>query len=62
MIIDSLTRRKAQYEEKYNYYRNIGFDALASDFEGILDLISEMENYINTELGGTNDEKNINCN
>jgi hypothetical protein len=52
MILDSLTRRKSQYEEKYNYYRNIGFDTLAADFEGILDLIEEMENYIKEKENG----------
>lgn len=52
MILDSLTRRKAQYEEKYNYYRNIGFDALAADFEGILNLIEEMESYIKEKENG----------
>ena len=44
-----LAEKKAYYESKCNYLKNIEFDTLAADFQGIVALISEMENYINTE-------------
>lgn len=51
-MLDNLVTRKTQYEEKYNYYRNIGFDTLAAEFQGIVNLIEEMENYIKEKENG----------
>jgi hypothetical protein len=52
MTLEYLLERKTQYEEKDNYYRNIGFDTLAADFQGVVDLIGEMENYIKEKENG----------
>lgn len=44
-----LAEKKTYYEDKCNYLKNIEFETLAADFQGIVDLIGEMEKYINTE-------------
>ena len=51
-MLEKLATRKAQYEQKYNYYRNMGFDTLATEFQGIVDLIEEMETYIKEKENG----------
>ena len=52
MTAEYLTENKAYYEGKYNYFNNIGFDALATDFKRVADLIGEMENYIKEKENG----------
>ena len=49
MTIGYLNEQKIKYQKKTDYFKNIGFDNLAADFQGIADLIGEMENYINAE-------------
>lgn len=49
MTTEYLLEKKAYYEGKHNYLKNLGFDTLAADFQSVVDLIGEMENYINTE-------------
>lgn len=46
MTLEYLAEKKAYYEGKNTYFKNIAFDTLAAEFQGIVDLISEMENYI----------------
>ena len=52
MKLEYLTEQKMKYQQKQTYFKNIGFDNLAVDFQGVVDLIGEMENYIsaNTEI------------
>jgi hypothetical protein len=49
MTTEYLSEKKTYYKGKYNYFKNLGFDVLAADFQSIVDLIGEMENCINTE-------------
>ena len=46
MTLEYLNEQKTKYQQKQNYYKNIGFDILAAEYQGIVDLIGEMENYI----------------
>jgi len=46
MTIEYLNEQKEKYQQKAEYFKKIGFDNLASDFQGIVGLIGEMENYI----------------
>lgn len=46
MTIEYLNEQKMKYQQKQTYFKNIGFDNLAADFQGVVDLIGEMENYI----------------
>ena len=46
MTLEYLNEQKEKYQQKQSYFKNIGFDTLAADFQGIVGLIGEMENYI----------------
>lgn len=52
MTLEYLTEQKAKYQAKVDYFKNMEFDILATDFQGVMDLISKMEDYIkNKEIG-----------
>lgn len=55
MTIEYLGEQKEKYQQKAEYFKKIGFDNLAADFQGVVDLIGEMENYIREEV---NDKSN----
>jgi hypothetical protein len=52
MTLEYLTEQKLKYQDKTTYFKNIGFDNLAADFQGVVDLIGEMENYIKEKENG----------
>lgn len=52
MTIESLNERKIEYQKKIEYFQKIGFDNLAADFQGVVDLIGEIENYIKEKENG----------
>jgi hypothetical protein len=52
MTIEHLKEQKEKYQQKQIYFKNIGFDVLAADFQGVVDLISEMEDYIKETENG----------
>ena len=52
MTIEYLSEKKSHYEERCNYFKKIGFDILATDFQSVVDLIGEMENYIKEKENG----------
>ena len=52
MTIELLNEQKIKYQQKSKYFKNIGFDVLATDFQGVVNLISEMENYIKEKENG----------
>lgn len=52
ITLEHLTEQKSKYRDKVNYFKKIGFDNLATDFQGIVDLIGEMENYIKEKENG----------
>ena len=43
MTKEYLEEQKAKYQERRDYYKKLGFDVIASDFQGVIDLINEME-------------------
>lgn len=47
MTLEYLKEQKEKYEKKMQYFSAIDFDNLASDFQGVVDLIEKMEEYIN---------------
>lgn len=53
MTTEYLLEKKVHYEDKCNYFKNIGFDTLATDFQGVVDLIGEMEKHIKEKDNGT---------
>ena len=52
MTTERLNEQKAEYQRKQNYFNNLGFDTLAADFQSMVDLIVEMENYIKEKENG----------
>ena len=52
MTLEYLNEKKTRYQNKTEYFKNIGFDTLTADFQGIVDLIGEMENYIKEKENG----------
>lgn len=52
MTLEYLKEQKEKYQQKQTYFKNIGFDTLTEDFQGIVDLISEIENYIKEKENG----------
>lgn len=57
ITIEYLAEQKTKYQDKVNYFRNIEFDRLATDFQGVVDLIGKMEEYIK-ENASVNTETN----
>lgn len=49
MTKEYLTEQKTKYQERRDYYKNLGFDVLASEFQGMVDLIEEMERNLNEQ-------------
>jgi hypothetical protein len=54
MTLEYLSEQKTKYQQKSEYFKNIGFDILAADFQEVVDLIGEMENYIKEKENGKN--------
>jgi hypothetical protein len=52
MTREDLNVKKTEYQKKSEYFQKIGFDNLAADFQGVVDLISEIENYIKEKENG----------
>lgn len=52
ITLEYLTEQKSKYQNQKDYFKNIGFDNLAADFQGIVDLIGEMEDYIKERDNG----------
>jgi hypothetical protein len=52
MTLEYLAEQKTKYQSRANYFKNIDFDRLATDFQGVVDLIDEMENYIKENENG----------
>ena len=52
MTLEYLNEQKMKYQQKSEYFQNIGFDTLAADFQGVMDLIGEMENCIKEKENG----------
>ena len=52
MTLEYLAEQKEKYQQKCQYFKNMEFDRLAADFQGIVDLIGEMENYIKEKENG----------
>lgn len=49
MTLEKLAKQKEKYQKKQQYFSAIGFDTLANDFQRMMDLIGEMEEYIKKE-------------
>lgn len=52
MTLEYLTEQKIKYQNKAEYFNNICFEHLASDFQSVVDLISEMEEFLKENEDG----------
>jgi hypothetical protein len=52
MTLEYLNKQKELYKHKQNYFKNVEFNVLAEDFQRIVDLIGEMENYVKEKENG----------
>lgn len=52
MTLEYLAEQKEKYLQKQQYFKNMEFDRLAADFQGIVDLIWEMEEYMKENVNG----------
>lgn len=52
MTLEHIREQKTKYQQRYDYFKNVGFDTLAADFQSVVDLIGEMENYIKEKENG----------
>ena len=59
MTLEYLKEQKEKYQQKQTYFKNIGFDTLATDFQGVVNLIVEMENHIEENNYGKQDSKEL---
>lgn len=46
MTKEYLAEQKVKYQERRDYFKKLGFDVLVSDFQGMIDLIEEMEKHM----------------
>lgn len=49
MTLEYLTEQKTKYQERVDYYKKIGFDVLTADFQGVVQLIEEMEKHVHEQ-------------
>lgn len=54
MTLEYLIEQKAKYQSKVDYFSKINYDHLTADFQGIVDLIGEMEEYVKEQNDGEN--------
>lgn len=52
MTLEYLAEQKTKYQSKTDYFKSIGFDNLADEFKDVVNLISEMEEYIKEKENG----------
>lgn len=52
MTLEYLDEQKAKYQNKADYFKHVGFDNLAAEFQGVVDLISKMEDCIKEKDNG----------
>jgi hypothetical protein len=56
MTLEYLAEQKEKYQKKAEYFSSISFDNLAKDFQGVVDLIDKMEEYMKEENDGEDNE------
>jgi hypothetical protein len=52
MTLEYLAEQRVKYQDKAKYFKSVGFDNLATEFQGIVNLIGEMEEYMKEKENG----------
>ena len=56
MTLEYLKEQKDKYQKKEEYFSAMDFSHLANDFQNMVDLISQMEEYIKEKSYGKDNE------
>jgi hypothetical protein len=46
MTLEYLKEQKEKYEKKAKYFKNIDFEILSADFQGVVDLIEQIKEFV----------------
>ena len=46
MTLEKLNEQKAKYQKRAEYFKALDFVNLAADFQGVVELIEKMEEYV----------------
>ena len=52
ITLEYLVEQKTKYQNKVNYFSKMDYDHLTADFQSVVNLISEMEEYIKEQNDG----------
>ena len=52
ITLEYLAEQKSKYQDKADYFNKIDFNNLAADFQGVVDLIAEMEENMKEKENG----------
>ena len=52
MTLEYLAEQKIKYQDKVDYFKSVEFDGLAAEFQGVVDLIVKMEEYMKEKENG----------
>ena len=52
MTLEYLAEQKVKYQDRMNYFKKIGFDNLATEFQEVVDLIGQMEDCLKEKEHG----------
>ena len=56
ITVEYLQEQKEKYTKKAKYFKNIDFEILSADYQGVVDLIEQMEKFIKGKQGEDNAE------
>ena len=52
MTLEKLNEQKAKYQKRAEYFKALDFVNLAADFQGVVELIEKMEEYVKEKENG----------
>ena len=52
ITLEYLKEQKEKYQDKADYFKKIEFDGLATEFQGVVDLIEKVEEHIKEKDNG----------
>lgn len=56
MTLEYLQEQKERYEKKAKYFKNIDFEILSADYQGVVDLIEQIEQFVKKKQSEDNAE------
>jgi hypothetical protein len=56
ITLEYLQEQKEKYEKKAKYFKNIDFEILSADYQGVVDLIEQIEQFVKEKQSEDNAE------